>query len=76
MPSQLPRVTARVSPAARRRIEAAAAKAGLRVGRWARRVLLRASEDETSQAAHGHRMLKLVVNLDDGSVVIGETDPR
>ena len=66
MPSKLPRVIARISPATRRRIEAADAKAGVRVGRWARRALLRAIEDESKKGRH----VRIEVNLDTGETEI------
>jgi len=63
VPSRLPRVTVRMSPAARRRVADAAAKANLGVGRWAKRVLLAALDEEAGNDKEG-RTVKILVDGD------------
>ncbi len=82
MSSKLPRVGARVSPATRKRIHEAAARAGLRPCRWVLRALLRAlDEDAGKDGGQRPRVVQLVVNLNDGSVtvvsdgVVSKSDP-
>jgi len=72
VPSKLPRVTARVSPAARRRIAEAAKKSGLSVGRWAHRAILRALDE----ARADRRRVCVELDLVTGAArVIGSSAP-
>lgn len=68
MPSKLPRISARVSPAARKRIEAAARSAGLSVGRWAHRVILHAL-DENAKTGHQRVCVEIDLSTGDAKVI-------